>query len=363
VRATFDVSNVSALQTAVEGFREAALLPQFWPEALNVVAESFNSNGATLVLTPTRAPLVAFSAGIETVMRQQYFALPFPDPREHRVSPNMGEGFKGDHAYFSSQEIARDPFYQEFLIPRGFGWHAAAALGAGLLLSLKRDLKRGRYEEAELAALNQALPGLRAASRVAGMTWRSTLSSQLSLLERIDRGAILIDVQGRVMQVNDRVKFGDGLDVVGGALHAPASSDRQRLQKFLAAAIDPAIQSAGGANTLILPRPSCRRPWVLDAIACTDALRSLHSRAAALVLITDIERPAHASQSLLREMFGLTLAEAKLARHMMIGHSLARAAETLGISEGHARQRLKSIFRKTDTSGQVELIALLTKLN
>jgi DNA-binding CsgD family transcriptional regulator len=357
------VSSVSALQAAVEGFREAAILPQRWPEVLEVVAESFNSNGATLVLTPTYAPLITFSAGIEAVMRQQYFSLPFPDPRENRVSPNMNEGFKGDHAYFSSREIAREPFYQDFLIPRGFGWNAAAALGGGLLLSVKRDLKRGPYEEAELASLNQALPGLRAASRVASMTWRSTLSSQLSLLERIDRGAILIDAQGRVIQVNDCVTFGDGLDVVAGALQAPAQKDRQRLQRFLAAAVDPDAHCASGANTLILPRPSGRRPWVLDAIACTDALRSLHSRAAALVLITDIERPAYVSQNLLREMFGLTSAEAKLAHHIMIGHSLARAAATLCISEGHARQRLKSIFRKTDTSGQVELIALLTKLS
>jgi DNA-binding CsgD family transcriptional regulator len=363
VRATSGVSSVNALQAAVDGFREAAILPQLWPEALEVVAESFNSSGATLVLTPTRAPLIAFSAGIATVMREQYFSLPFPDPRENRVSPKMGEGFKGDHAYFSSQEIAREPFYQDFLVPRGFGWNAAAALGDGLLLSLKRDLKRGPYEEAELATLNQALPGLRAASRVASMTWRSTLSSQLSLLEQINRGAILIDVQGRVMQVNDCVEFGDGLDVRGGVLYAPAQKDRQRLQGFLAAAVDPEVQSANGASTLVLPRPSGRRPWVLDALACTDALRSLHSRAAALVLITDVERAAQVSQNLLREMFGLTLAEAKLACHITTPHSLAQAAATLGISEGHARQRLKSIFRKTDTSGQVELIALLTKLS
>jgi DNA-binding CsgD family transcriptional regulator len=354
---------VSALQVAVEGFREAAILPRLWPEALEVVAESLNSSAATLVLTPTRAPLITFSAGVEAFMRQQYFSLPFPDPRENRVSPAMGEGFKGDHAFFSSHEIAREPFYQDFLIPCGFGWNAAAALGGGLLLSLKRAFERGPYEEAELALLNQALPGFRAASRVASMTWSSTLSGQMSLLERIDRGAILIDVRGRVMQVNDCVQFGDGLDVVGGALHVPKPSDRQRLQKFIAISVDPEAQLAGGPNTLILPRPSGRRAWVLDAIACTDALRSLHSRAAALVLITDVERPARASQNLLREMFGLTLAEAKLARHFMIGHSLAQAAATLGISEGHARQRLKSIFRKTDTCGQVELVALLTKLS
>jgi hypothetical protein len=38
------------------------------------------------------------------------------------------------------------------------------------------------------------------------------------------------------------------------------------------------------------------------------------------------------------------------------------AAAQVGISEGHARQRLKAIFLKTGTSRQIELVALLAKL-
>ncbi len=101
---------------------------------------------------------------------------------------------------------------------------------------------------------------------------------------------------------------------------------------------------------------------VLDGIALTDSVRSLHSRAAALLLITDLERPIQLRTELLGLVFGLTATEARLARNLMAGKSLREAAARLGISEGHARQRLKSIFVKTGTDRQGELIALLAKL-
>jgi DNA-binding CsgD family transcriptional regulator len=338
------------------------VLPERWPQALDLIAGRLNSDGATLLVTPTRPHLVASSKSLAPFI-QQHFALPFPDPREQRVCPRLDDGFMPDHAFFSSREIDRDPYYQEFLVPRGYGWNAAAELGDGLLLSLKRGAKRGPYDETELATLNSVLPWLRAASRVASMTWRSTLSSQLRVLERIDRGAILIDEHARVLDLNSCIELGDGLDIAGGSLQATRPADRQRLHRYLAAILDPDRLPSHDSSTLTISRPSGLRPWLLDAIACTDALRSLHSRAAALVLITDMERPVRLNRDLLRDMFGLTSTEARLACQMVAGRSLQQAAASLNISEGHARQRLKAIFGKTGTARQVELVALLAKLS
>lgn len=325
-----------------------------------MLADCLNSDGATLIQTPTRAHLVAASTSLAPFIRQ-HFELPFEDPREQRVCPRLNQGFQSDQVYFSSWEIAHDPYYQEFLVPHGFGWNAAASLGGGLLISLKRGATRGRYDESELSTLNAALPGLRSASRVASLMWRSRLSGQLAMLEQIDRGAILIDAAGRVLEMNGCVQFGDGLDVSRGMLQATRPADRPRLQRFLAAALDPWRHSAD-SSTLILPRAPGGRPWLLDASVCSDALRSLHSHAAALVLITDIEKPTRVDENLLRGLFDLTNTEARLARELTTGQSLQQAACRLDISEGHARQRLKAIFSKTGTCHQVELVALLAKL-
>jgi DNA-binding CsgD family transcriptional regulator len=241
------------------------------------------------------------------------------------------------------------------------GWHAAAALSGDLVISLKRTVERGHYAGEDLLLLNTALPWLRAASRIASMTWRSGLTAQLRAFERLRHGAILLDAKARVLVTNACVEFGDGLDVAGGSLQVPRAADRLRLQRFIAALIN-AGNTLSPATTLVLPRPSGLRPWLLDGIACGDAMRSLHSDAVALLLITNVERPLLPSPEVLQQLFGLTPKESRLACALLTGEPLQDAARRLAISEGHARQRLKAIFSKTATSRQGELIALLSKL-
>jgi DNA-binding CsgD family transcriptional regulator len=352
---------VASVESAMESFRDAAVFPARWPWALDALGQALHSDGATLVLKSTTMSSIAVSASILPFL-PLYMSGQFRDPREQRVNPRLREAFMPDHSYFSAQEIARDPYYQELLGPCGFGWSATAALHGDLMVSVKRAFKRGPYDGVDLQALNATLPWLRSISRMACMSWQSNFTGQLSAFERLRRGAILLDAKARVLQVNACVHFGDGLDVVGGYLRVSHAADRDRLRKFLSALLTrTGLPSLSAPSTLTLPRPSGTRPWLLDGIACTDAMRSLHSSAAALVLITDLEQPVHPNGEVLRQFFGLTPTECALTVRIMTGESLQEAAVRLSISEGHARQRLKGIFHKTRTSRQGELIALLTK--
>jgi DNA-binding CsgD family transcriptional regulator len=349
------------VQTAVEQFREAAMLPRLWPQALESLACVFNSDAATLILTPTTQSTLIGSASLAPTMRD-YFRSPIPDPRETRVTPGLREQFMPDSAYFSRYEISRDPYYQEFLAPRGLAWNATAALGPDLLISVKRGKQRGPYEGADLTALNYSLSRLRAASRMASMNWQSEFSGRLSAFERLGRGALLIDARGRVLEFNACVRFGDGLDVVGGYLTTARSADRSALERFLSAVILGGTRAPAAATTLALAHKAGPRPIVIDGIACTDAMRSLHFRAAALLLVTDLNRRMRLSDGILRSVFGLTTTEARLARNLADGSSLREASVHLGISEAHARQRLKSVFVKTGTKRQGELLILIARL-
>jgi DNA-binding CsgD family transcriptional regulator len=351
---------VDNVQTAVDSFREAAILPAYWPQALESLACALNSEGATVVLRRTSQASVAYSTNITPFVRE-YLSSPISDPREDRVSPSMNEAFMTDYAYFSRQEIARDPYYQEFMVPRGFGWNAAAALDEHLVISLKRGTRLGPYDGAHLSNLNAALPYLRSASRTAQLTWRCGFAGKLDAFARIGRGAILVDHCARVLETNECVRLGDGLDISGGFLRASRPGDRMRLQRFLSAVMDPGGHPSR-TTTLTLPRPSGLRPWLLDGIACSDAMRSLHSRAVALLLITDFGRPSRPSLELLNQLYGLTGTESNIARELARGISVQEVSANLAITQGHVRQRLKSIFLKTGTSRQGELIALLAKL-
>jgi len=351
---------VGSVECAIESLRDAAILPERWPHALDMFGQALNSNGATLVLKSTTISSIAVSTSIQPFV-PLYMSGPIRDPREQRVNPSFHDGFMPDHAYFSAPEIARDPYYQEFLKPHGFGWNATAVLQGDLMISVKRAFKRGAYDGAELRSLNAMLPWLRSISRTACMTWRSNFTGQLSAFERLRRGAILLDAKARVLQINACVHFGDGLDVAAGFLQVPRAADRDRLRKFLSALALPAATSTSAPPTLTLPRPSGARPWLLDGITYPHALHSLHSDVAALVLITDLELPTRPNGEALRQLFGLTQTECALAGRLGSGDSLQEGAARLSISEGHARQRLKAIFHKTGTSRQGELVALLAK--
>jgi DNA-binding CsgD family transcriptional regulator len=57
--------------------------------------------------------------------------------------------------------------------------------------------------------------------------------------------------------------------------------------------------------------------------------------------------------------FGLTPAEAKLATLLYNGGNVRQAAEQLGITEGSARQYIRRIFGKTQSSRQVDMIRMI----
>ncbi|ESZ22319.1 hypothetical protein X737_02400 [Mesorhizobium sp. L48C026A00] len=66
---------------------------------------------------------------------------------------------------------------------------------------------------------------------------------------------------------------------------------------------------------------------------------------------------------MLQSCFRLTASEARLARKICSGHGVEAAADELGVSYETGRNQLKSVFAKTQTHRQSELVALLTRLS
>jgi DNA-binding CsgD family transcriptional regulator len=65
--------------------------------------------------------------------------------------------------------------------------------------------------------------------------------------------------------------------------------------------------------------------------------------------------------TVLRDRFGLTPSEARLARRLVTGESLRSAALALNVSYETARTALKVIFAKTDTHRQSELVIVILR--
>ncbi len=114
-----------------------------------------------------------------------------------------------------------------------------------------------------------------------------------------------------------------------------------------------------------LARFRVERPGHGDVVVTARPLdvSTIHTGAGALALF--IARPgpeASADPQALRDLLGLTKAEARLAAVLAEGQGLVEAARRLGIAHNTAKAQLRSVFAKTGVHRQAQLIALLASI-
>jgi DNA-binding CsgD family transcriptional regulator len=354
------------LSEGIDGLFAAALDRAEWPETLDRLAASADADGATLVVGPSTPETVAVSRSITDVVSDYFERRAVDDPREDRIIPTLERGFVSDFDLFTPAEIARDPFYQEFLRPHGFAWNAAACLALApepIFLSFKRRRGMEPFRADEIAALDAALPYLRALAASFAAAQDVVVTAELDAFARIGLGAIALDGRGRALHANRLVTLGDGITLMGGVPRATLAEDQAALDAVLRLALraEPAT-AAPPPRRILLRRKTGKRGLAVEAIPLRGGRDNPLSRARALLLLTDLDRAAPPTDGDLRTIFGLTPREAALAVRLARGERLEAAATALRISREHARQRLKVIFDKTSTHRQAELVALLARL-
>lgn len=214
---------------------------------------------------------------------------------------------------------------------------------------------RGRYlaassEQQELADLAMT------------QEWQELLCN--AVLEAFDlsqTAAVLIDHRGCVLRQNasaTRLLTGD-VRIRGRKITAEHSSATALLDRKLYQLIVNGERN-GLEEPVQLPRqgrlPLMAYPGRLPAMATSPM------RCQALVVLVDPEGRRHPSTGILRSLFGLTEAEARVASHLGAGAGLEGICTQFKISKETGRNHLKSIFAKTGCRRQSELVILLNTL-
>jgi DNA-binding CsgD family transcriptional regulator len=184
-------------------------------------------------------------------------------------------------------------------------------------------------------------------------------SGATAALDQLTLGIALLGAGGHVRYANRIAQAimaeEDGLCVRGGRCVAARSDDAAALR----AAINRVLTLKEGAS-VFLARPSGKRALALLIASTSLEVASLASPAA-LVVITDPERGCVPPKERLMQAYGLTPAEAALARCLLQGHDVAATAEQLRITLETARTHLRRVLLKTDTHRQSDLVRLLLR--
>ena len=356
---------------------QAALEPGRWPALLESIGDLFGgAAGIMAVLAPPTGPTFAATACLDpallTTLAQRH-ADPDTNPTLGRIlrlpvgQPAIGAKFH------DGQEFLRSAAYNDMLRPQGLQDGAAALLlrepdhvVTWNVMQPAGAEPMGRPEEDLLLVLT---PHLRRAAqlllRLDALRTRADAAEEA--LDRLPMGVILVGAAGRPIRLNRAaeaiVAEGDGLRVRRDGLVAARPDETRALDRLIAdAAATGAGRGIGSGGTLALSRPSGGAPLPVLVAPCRgERLADGRDWPAAVVFVGDPERQTSTPADLLRRLYGLTRAEARLAALLLQGRDLAEAARELEVSLHTVRAHLKAVLAKTGAARQAELVRILLR--
>ncbi|MEP6944675.1 MAG: LuxR C-terminal-related transcriptional regulator [Acidobacteriota bacterium] len=298
----------------------------------------------------------------------------------HSVNPfknavtrmSAGQRFNRQEA-MSDDEFYRTSFYNDYY--RKFDIfhfeHQVFMVDDGLAfgLSLTRSERDGNFSNGELKLLEYLMPHLQRAFglylRVCSVSRRSDMFA--AVIDRIPRGVLAVDANHKIIFANraaeDILRHPEcGLAARQSKLSAPISANDRKLKMVLKTVFDPgAVLRSNEAGLVQFERESGKPPLQLFVTPIAERhFRFDGGQKLALIFITDPEQSSERAAQVLKDFYGLTPAEVRLATMIADGQTLFAASEILNVSMNTVRTHLKRIFAKTRTNRQSELMRLIT---
>ena len=193
-----------------------------------------------------------------------------------------------------------------------------------------------------------------------------TLIQSSKLLDLIDFGIVLYDKKANPVFVNDAaqriIDRKDGVLLDGRKLSFMDPTADQALQDMVSALYRPDTHiSAKTGGTLKVPRTSSTQAYGAVVVPMPAQRDVTGGGASVAIFLFDPTANRTAAITLFVSSYDLSRAEAELAHRLALGDSLEQAAARRGISRNTAKGQLRSIFAKTNTNRQSELVSLLLR--
>ena len=353
--------------TAIEAVYEAVASPAAWPEALAAAASLSGGSAGILLFGQSAgelAPLAtcglddldpALLAGSVAASLLRLAGRP-PGVLVASKLPSAPTGRDGEDA----------------LAALGAGGRFGEAVGACLLreegafaaLWLLRPPGE-RFDSSSLDGLREIMPHLTRAMSVHLRVEQAEhhAAEARDAFDRVALGAVLADEDARPVLAN-RAAYRiaaqqDGFVIASDGLRGATSADTRVLQRAIGEV------ARGGTRTglgLRLSRASSSRPYEVMVVPVSRGRRwPARRRRTAIVFISDSGLSFVSPTRLVHDLYGLTAAETRLALLLLSGQTMHEAVAVLGVSRNTAHSQLASIFRKTGTSSQAELVRVLLR--
>jgi DNA-binding CsgD family transcriptional regulator len=225
------------------------------------------------------------------------------------------------------------------------------------ILGTSSGLCLSRSEERTLAAFTQRL------IEIAAVGARGTTTSPTAALKAMRLPALSLDQHGFVIDANAaaEVVFDENIRINNRRLFVRDKDSRNLLMEAIDQLARQPSPNALAGEPVVVPRmdklPVIVRIWPFEGPSHPPA-----QEVRALLTLNALGPRPGPPAAILAKTFHLTPSEAKLACIIARGAPPNIAARELKISRETARNQLKSVFAKTNTHRQSELVALLMQV-
>jgi len=350
----------------VDRIYESAFVPDLWPGILAELVELggalsgwlWISNGDVVRWTASSREA---RADLQPLMDSGQFSRL---ERLKRLLRAKQPGFVPDHTLYSSlEEMGNDPAYRDMLYPRGMGWASGLAIvlptGDDMAIALERGYDQGPATPTVIESLNTVYAHLARASFVAARLQLERARAATQALALLGIPALVLADSGRALAANELIETLDGF-VSWRANDRIALTDvrADALLRDAIATVDqddvPTVRS--------FPVRNEDSAMIAHVVPIRGSARDMFSSCAAMLMLTPVTRPEAPSVELIRSLFDLTPAEARVARGLAAGQTVKDIAAESGTSANTVRSHVKVVLTKTGYTRQADVVALLNGL-
>ena len=369
---------------------EAASAPQQWGPVVQRIKVSTNSNFGKLWFVSPRYNALEFATSPGDFLAFEHPELSlsdfgdlvrsFPDPTSftepyaevvHKVPP--GRVMNG-HELVPIDEFRRSEWFH--LLGKPFGMvHTIGVImeqqkGRADALTLFRADDAPNYGRHEQRLLNVLLPHIRRSLSLSGQLGLANAKTQAlqTSIDTLSSAIVLLSQTGKVIFLNAAasrfIKRCPDLDVRHDRLHAKSHVDTVQLEH-----LSRRVTGAGGerpiGGAVAIQRADARLSLQVvaaplpsdDRVALTSGMGAV-----ALLVIYDPNAQPPIPQEILATLFGLTPMEGNLLVALSEGQTLRQYSDEHRVTYNTVRTHLRSVFAKTNTSKQSDLVRLLSGL-
>lgn len=361
------MSGIGAYDELVSLIYDCVLDETAWARLLERLALATGRRDGTLVFLGHDASALprvgsASLCSVEQQMAYNSYYSAFDPTAGYMRQRAVGHWYH-DTQEFGEDRMARDSFYQEF--SRAYGQRSTSCVklyehdGGGAYLSLLTALDAPLPSDEQQMLLQRLSAHLMQAARMSEHMQQLKLgvAHRDLLLEQSETPLWLVDAEGRSVFCNAAAER----RVLDNAFPLRVRQGRLKAHELptLPALLRDACGRAGPPRAGWLRLPGLIGELLVTPLKADSHFNLIQQRPLALLALLE-NRPRLA---LLAELFELTPAECRLAEMLVQGGNPERCAQLLDVSITTVRSQLRSLFGKTGTQRQAELVGLLTRLS